>query len=91
MNNTNSNKNGENMLSFSSGRYPGDPHLDGIPLRGPVKSTVSLGYHIGTVAKKMETTIVHCGYIGIMEKKMETTIMGYMHYLTPGRYLDRLF
>ena len=25
--------------------------------------------------KKMETTIVYCGYIGIMENKMETTIV----------------
>ena len=26
------------------------------------------------MAKKMETTIVHCGYIRMLEKKFETTV-----------------
>ena len=29
---------------------------------------------IGRMEKKMETTIVDCGYTGGMEKKMETTV-----------------
>ena len=30
--------------------------------------------HLVILEKKMETTIVNCGYIGIMKKKMETTV-----------------
>ena len=33
------------------------------------------GPHIGIMEKRMEATIVYCGYIGIMEKKMEATIV----------------